>query len=173
MSKTISNLSGAFLTKIQALYDVETQLVKAVPKVAKASTNPELKKVLADHLEETKGHVSRLEQIFGMLDEKPKKLKVEAIRGLIADTQWCIDQEPASDVLDAMIVASTSYVEHYEMAGYIAAQRWAVKLGLGDAAELLHATLDEEKGGADKLEQLGQESVDDAALAGAGEDEEK
>jgi ferritin-like metal-binding protein YciE len=142
---TISTLHDLLTVKIMALYDIETQIVKALPKMAKAATDPGLKKAFANHLEETEKQVERLEEIFEALGMKAKKMKVEAIRGLIEDTEWCIKEKPSPNLLDALLIASARYVEHYEMAGYLSAITWAEKLDLEETAELLRETLEEEK----------------------------
>ncbi|MBX4209489.1 DUF892 family protein [Candidatus Parcubacteria bacterium] len=141
----LNNLRDLFLMKLSALYDVETQIVKALPKVAKEANDMELKKSFEKHVVETKKHVERLDEIFTELGEKPQKVKVEAIRGMIEDTEWVIGQEPAPEALDAVLAASARYIEHYEMAGYLSLIAWAELLGEDDVAELLEATLEEER----------------------------
>jgi ferritin-like metal-binding protein YciE len=148
----IPDLTKVFSTKIQALYDIEKQLEKALPKLAKASTNPMLKEGFMEHLEETRVHSERLERIFKMLEMAPKKLKVEGIRGIIADGEWVIKEVETSDpIKDAMIAAAARYAEHYEMAGYLSAIAQANELGYTDAAVLLTATLNEEMAADEKL----------------------
>ena len=157
------NLEEAFLVKIQALYDIETQLVKALPKMAKKASNEELRNALVDHLEETKEHVARLEEVFKAKDLKPKKVKVEAIRGLIADAEWTMSNSGSDEVRDASIIAAAQYVEHYEIAGYGAAVEWAKVLGDQDAEELLSVTLEEEKTADEKLSMLAATGINEAA----------
>ena len=154
MATKIESLEDLFRLKITSLYDIESAIVGSLPKLAKAATEPELKEALEMHLEETKSQVNRLEEIFTMLDMKPKKTKVEAIRGLIADADWVIKQKPSSGLLDALIIASARYVEHYEMAGYMSAIAWAEHLGMNEAAELLQATLQEENNAETKLSEI-------------------
>jgi ferritin-like metal-binding protein YciE len=141
----IDTLLDLFTFKIMCLYDIETQIIKALPKMAKAATNEELAAAFENHLEETKAQAERLEAIFEELDVKPKKVKVEAIRGLVADTEWVIKEKPSPELLDTLLVSSARYVEHYEMAGYLSAIAWAESLGLTKALELLEETLEEEK----------------------------
>jgi ferritin-like metal-binding protein YciE len=148
----ITDTTKVFLTKIQALYDIEKQLEKALPKLAKAATNPDLKEGFMEHLEETKEHSVRLERIFKMLEEKPKKLKVEGIRGIVADGEWVAKEVDTTDPIhDAMLAAAARYAEHYEMAGYLSAIAEANSLGMTDAAVLLTATLNEEIAADEKL----------------------
>ena len=166
----IETLLDLFTLKVMTLYDIETQLVKALPKMAKAASDEELSASFSDHLEETKGQVGRLEEIFEMLDMKPKKSKVEAIAGLIEDAKWCIDQDPSPELLDALLVASARYVEHYEMAGYLSAIAWAESLGLDDAVALLNETLEEERAADEKLGKAQEKTVQAANEAGAEEE---
>lgn len=141
----IDNTTKAFVIKIQILYDIEKQLEKALPKLARASTNPELKKGFLDHLEETKMHTDRLEQIFEMLDVKPRKLTSSGIRGIISDGEWVMDTDSPSHIKDSMIAGSARYAEHYEMAGYLGAIEEAEALGLTDIVQILSETLAEEE----------------------------
>lgn len=168
--KKIETLNDALVIKIKALYDIENQLLKALPKMAKNSTDPDLKQGFLDHLKETEGQVKRLEKVFKLLDLKPTKTKAEGIRGIIADAQWIIDEKPEKAVLDSMLIANASYVEHYEMAGYIAAASWATALGYTEIADLLDETLEEEQAAAEKLGALADDKIDAEAI---GEDEEE
>jgi ferritin-like metal-binding protein YciE len=156
-----TTLTNALIVKLKSLYDIEQQLTKALPKMAKAATNEDLKTAFLDHLEETKGHVKRLEQAFKHLNEKPKALRVEAIRGLVDDAKWVIDQKYEKPALDAMLIGAASYVEHYEMASYMAAARWARTIN-GEVASLLEQTLDEEQAADEKLSGLALLEVDPA-----------
>lgn len=166
-----TNLDEMFLTKIQALYDIESELVKALPKMAKAATDSELKKAFEDHLEETKGHVKRLQDIFDLLKAKPKKLKVEAIRGLVADGAWVMKNTEKGNQRDAALVGAALYVEHYEMAGYLGAQEWAEMIGNEEASSLLEETLSEEEAAEEKLADLGTQITERIAEDADEEDE--
>lgn len=152
------------MVKIMALYDIETQLVKALPKMAKAASDEELRSSFVEHATETEGQVSRLEEVFEMLDMKPKKMKVEAIRGLVADAEWIIKEKPSAELLDAVLIASARYVEHYEMAGYMSAIEWAELLEMNEAAELLRSTLEEESNADAKLVEAASSTVNPKAL---------
>jgi ferritin-like metal-binding protein YciE len=160
----IENLRDLFMVKIMALYDIETQLVKALPKMAKAASDADLKTGFTDHAKETAVHATRLEEVFDILDMKPKKMKVEAIRGLVADAEWIIKEKPSAELLDAVLIASARYVEHYEMAGYMSAIEWAELLEMDDAAELLKSTLEEESNADAKLVEAAMTSVNKKAL---------
>ena len=144
MTKIIDG-TKAFFIKIQSLYDIEKQLEKALPKLAKASTDPELIEGFLAHLEETKVHSERLEKIFEMLDVSPKKMKCEGIRGIVEDGVWVTEVDAPESLKDSMIAGAARYAEHYEMAGYISAIEEAAALGLDDAVELLTLTLTEEQ----------------------------
>src|SRR6185436_9132471 len=148
------SLSDLFLLKIKALYDIETKLVKALPKMAEHASNLALATGFKDHLKETKEHVTRLEKIFHMLDAKPEKTEVEGIQGMIHDADWIIKHVKNKQALDAALIASAQYVEHYEMAGYGTAKEWAELLKLDEAARLLEETLEEEVGADEKLNDL-------------------
>lgn len=148
------NLEDLFISKLNVLYDVETALVKAIPKMVKAASDPDLKEGLKGHLEETKNHVERLEKAFKFLDKKPKKLKSEAIRGLIKDGEWVIKNIKPETARDAALARAAQYVEHYEMAGYRGAVSWAEELEEGEVASLLEETLAEEVGSDGTLEEV-------------------
>jgi ferritin-like metal-binding protein YciE len=150
----INDASNAFLTKIQVLYDIEKKLEKALPKLAKASANPELEQGFMDHLEETIRHSGRLEEIFEMLGAAPKKLTSEAIKGIIDDGEWCTKVTAPDNIKDSMIAAAARYAEHYEIAGYKTAILEADSLGLSDASALLKETLVEEENADSKLEEV-------------------
>jgi ferritin-like metal-binding protein YciE len=158
----IPNLQEALIAKVMALYDVETQLVKAIPKMIKSATHSKLKDGLTNHLAETETHVERIEKMFESLNLKPKKLKVEAIRGLVDDAAWCMEQDASPAVLDAMIISSASYVEHYEIAGYTSLLRWARTLNLSEIETLAEETLDEEKNSDETLAAAAEEIDSDA-----------
>ncbi len=166
----IETLRDLFMLKIMSLYDIETTITKALPKVIKAATDPELKESLITHLRETETHVERLEKIFEMLEMKPKKTKVEAIRGLVADTEWIIGEDPSADLLDALLIASARYVEHYEMAGYMTAIAWANLLDMEDAGELLEATLEEETNAESILAEAAESKINPRAKEATSED---
>ncbi len=149
------NLKDLLIKKICVLYDVETYLVKSIPKMAKAATDTDLEDAFTDHLIETENHVARLEKIFAILDLKPKKLASEAIRGLVEDGKWVIDNITPGNARDANLARAAQYVEHYEMAGYMGAISWAEDLELGEVESLLKETLTEEKEADLKLDEIG------------------
>jgi len=160
----LNTLNELLALKLKALLDIETQLVKALPKMAKAATDPDLKKGFERHLKETKVHAERLNKIFKIIEVKSGKTKVEAIRGMIKDVEWIIKKKPAKPALDAMLIAASSYVEHYEMAGYMTASNWAEMLGYSEVALILRETLKEEEAAADKLAGLAESKIDERSM---------
>jgi ferritin-like metal-binding protein YciE len=156
-------LHDLLILKLRALYDIEQNLVKALPKMAAKATDPELKKGFTDHLAETKNQVKRLEECFSSLGEKATKTKVEAIRGLIEDSKWLFTHVAPAESLDAALIAAASYVENYEMAGYRAALSWAKKMEHESVAALLAITLEEEVLADEKLFSLLESRVNERA----------
>ena len=146
----MDNLHELYVEEIKDLYNAEQQLVKALPKMAKAATHPELKQAFENHLEETKVHVERLETILRELGEPIRGKKCHGMEGLIEEGKELIEEDPDEDVLDAGLISKAQHVEHYEMAGYGTVRTYAQLMGLTRQAELLQTTLDEE-GAADKL----------------------
>lgn len=147
----IKTLEDLFLMKLKALYDIESVIIKALPKMIKKATDPDLEKSLTDHLTETEAQKERLERIFEMLGEKPKKEECAAIRGLVEDAEYMMATKPPTELMDATIIASARSVEHFEMSKYLVALSWAEALGHGEAAELLAMSLKEEQASEDKL----------------------
>ncbi len=147
----LTNSTEVFITKLQALYDIEGELKKALPKLAKTATDPSLRKSFRGHLEETSGHSRRLEKAFQFLGLKPKKLKSEGVRGIVKDGAWVIDLKAPPFIKDAMLASSAIYAEHYEMAGYMSAIEMSKLLGHENIAKLLAETLKEEEKADQKL----------------------
>jgi ferritin-like metal-binding protein YciE len=159
-TKKEKNLHDLFIAKLSVLLDIEKMLLKALPKLAKAATDSDLKDGFKDHLEETKEHVYRLEQVFNALDTKPQRsIKSAGIRGIIEDGEWVIKNVKPKGALDANLIAVASYAEHYEMAGYMAAIEWATTLEYNEVADVLKETLKEEMAADEKLTQLGRDKI--------------
>jgi ferritin-like metal-binding protein YciE len=156
-----STLTDLLLLKLQALYDTEHELVKALPKMAKAAYDEELTAGFRTHLEETKEHVRRLDEAFQLLSEDPKKIKGEAIRGLVEDGEWVIKNIKSSAARDAALIGAASYVEHYEIAGYTIAREWALFLGETEIVSLLEETLAEEQHADAILSALGKTKINE------------
>jgi ferritin-like metal-binding protein YciE len=146
---SIVTLRDLLVEEIKDLYSAEKQLVKALPKVAEAATDEQLRQTILEHLEETKQHVSRLEKVFAELDESPKAKTCEAMKGLISEGEKAIGQKGPDALRDAGLIGAAQRVEHYEIAAYGTARAFAEELDLPAVVELLQATLDEE-GEADK-----------------------
>ena len=167
----LDTLHKLYVEELRDIYNAENQLLKALPKMAKAASSEELKQAFEDHLGETKEHVDRLEEIFKGLDESPKGKTCKAMKGLVEEGSEILEEEGEESVLDAGIIAAAQKVEHYEIASYGTVRSWANLLGEEEAADLLQQTLDEE-GEADKrLNELAQEIVNPEALVDGGVEE--
>lgn len=147
-------LRKLYVDELKDLYDAENQLVKALPKMAKAATSPDLKAGFESHLQQTKEHVKRLEKIFSDLGESAKGKHCNGMEGLIKEGAELIEEEPEPEELDAGLISGAQRVEHYEMAGYGCVKTYAKLLGENAAATLLHETLEEEKETDAKLTKL-------------------
>jgi ferritin-like metal-binding protein YciE len=142
-------LEELLVEELRDLYDAEKQLVRSLPRMAKASSSPELQDAFRTHLEETKGQVQRLEQIFELLGQKARSKPCKGMKGLVEEGQETMQEDLEEHLLDAAIIGSAQKIEHYEIAGYGTARALANTLGRKDAAQLLQETLDEE-GATDK-----------------------
>jgi ferritin-like metal-binding protein YciE len=168
----LDTLQKLYTEELRDLYNAENQLLKALPKMAKAASSEELKDAFEKHLEQTKGHVERLEQVFGELDEKPKGKTCRAMKGLIQEGSEILEEHGDKSVRDAGIIVAAQKVEHYEMAGYGSVRTFAELLGQNKAAQLLQATLDEESEANELLNRLAEsvtnpEAAMESELAGA------
>ena len=161
---SLPTLRALLINEIKDLHHAETQLTKALPKMVKAASNPALKADISAHLEETRGHVKRLVEALKIL-ELPAKGKVcHAMKGLVEEAAEAVSATGPDAVRDAALIGSAQRVEHYEMAAYGTARAFAVALGETQIAELLQATLDEERAANQKLTDLSRK-VNAAALA--------
>jgi len=165
MFDKIQNLNDLFELKLQGLYDAEKQLVKALPKMAAKATDPRLRMGLEKHLRETENHMARLEQIASGLDLDLDGPACKAMEGLIEEGQEIMAMGDTDEVTDAIIIAAAQGVEHYEISQYGTAVHFAKRLGYTPEAELLQATLTEEKNADETLNQLAISSVDEKALS--------
>jgi ferritin-like metal-binding protein YciE len=143
-NNTFNSLSDLLLEQLQDLYDAEQRLVEALPKMRDAASSSQLKNAFDSHLEETRGHVRRLENIFSQLGYAAERQTCPAMKGLIKEGQEMIDAEGDPVVKDAALIAAAQRVEHYEMAGYGAVRSFARKMGLPEVADTLQMTLNEE-----------------------------
>lgn len=163
----IESMESLFIEQIQDLYDAEKRLVKALPEMADEATSPELQQAFRSHLQETQGHVSRLETIFQQLGKDAKSKTCDAMKGLIEEGEDMVSDIERSPLRDAGLIAAANRVEHYEIAAYGSARTFAQTLGLGQAASLLEATLAEEKAADAKLTGLAESMINDEALHGS------
>src|ERR1700693_4092821 len=150
----MNRLKHLYVEELKDLYSAENQLLKALPKMAKAATSEELSAGFEEHLNQTKEHVARLEKIFKALGESPKGKKCKGMEGLIKEGAEMIEENPAPEELDAGLISAAQRVEHYEIAGYGCVSTYANLLGEEQAVSLLRQTLEEEKETDKKLTQL-------------------
>jgi len=141
----LDSIDALFLHELQDLYSAERQLTAALPKMAKNANSSELKSAFETHLEQTKEHMHRLEEIFESLQLSAGRHKCKAMEGLIEEGSELLKEDAVESVRDAAMIGAAQRVEHYEIAGYGTARTYAEMLGHVDAAELLQKTLDEEK----------------------------
>ena len=152
-----SSLQDLYIDELRDLYNAETRLVKALPKMAKAASNDHLREAFQEHLRQTTEHVSRLEQIFEQLGEKASGKKCLGMEGLVKEGSEAIKEDYSEEVKDAAIIGAAQRVEHYEMAGYGTVRAFAELLGETEHVSLLVQTLEEEKLADEKLTQLAEE----------------
>ena len=160
----LDTLEKLYVDELRDLYNAENQLLKALPKMAKAASSEELKSAFEKHLEQTETHIERLEQVFEELDQTPKGKTCRAMKGLIQEGSEILEEEGDPSVLDAGIIVAAQKVEHYEIAGYGSVRAFADLLGQKTAAELLQTTLDEESEANELLNGLAGSIVNPDAL---------
>lgn len=148
------SLRQLYVDELKDLYSAETQLVKALPKMAKASSNAELRQAFEEHLRQTSEQVSRLEQIFESLEEKPTGKKCLGMEGLVKEGAETMQEKYSEQVMDAAIIGAAQRVEHYEIAAYGSVREFAELLGEEEQVSLIEQTLEEEKQADEKLTQL-------------------
>jgi ferritin-like metal-binding protein YciE len=164
----LDSLRTLWIEEMKDLYSAENQLLKALPKMAKKATTPELKKAFESHLEETQTHVERLDEIFVMLGKKPNGKTCKAMKGLIEEGSEMMKEDGPESVIDAGIIAAAQRVEHYEIAGYGVARTFASILGEDEAEDLLQETLDEEGAADEKLTEIAEGIVNEEAEEAVG-----
>ena len=160
---TIKTMQDLFVQEPRDIYHAEKQILKALPKMAKSATSEELRTAFETHLEETRGQVERLEQVFETLDLAKRSKRCEAMEGLIEEGREVLDEVEKGDVLDAGMIVAAQKIEHYEIAGYGSLVALAKQLGHDEAASLLAQTLEEEKATDQKLNQIALGSVNKKA----------
>jgi len=162
-SLKLDSVRDLLLEELKDLYSAETQLVEALPKMAKAASSPELQSAFKQHLNETQQQVSRLEQVFQQLGQDPGGETCDAMKGLVKEAQHFLTAQGAKEVIDAGLIGAAQRVEHYEMAGYGTARTLAQQVGESQIANLLQQTLDEEGQANKKLTAIAEKSVNPSA----------
>ena len=159
------DLNDLFLDTLKDIYFAEKQIMKALPKMAKAAQADKLRAAFEKHLGETEGQVERLEQIFELLDKPARGKTCDAIQGILDEGKEIMDEYKGCEALDAGLLAAAQAVEHYEISRYGTLKQWALQLGMKDAARLLDQTLQQEKKTDESLTKLAEASVNIAAAA--------
>ena len=163
----MKTLKDLFLDELADMYDAERRIVKALPKMAKAATCPDLKAAIQAHLKETEGHVTKLEEVFQSFDQKVKSKTCEATVGLLEEGDEIAAEFKGSPAINAALISAAQKVEHYEMTSYGCLHEWAGILGNEEAAGLLQEILGEEKAANEKLTKLARASSNEEALDGS------
>jgi len=159
MAAKMQTLEDLYMDLLKDLYSAEKQLVKALPKMAKAAQASDLQRAFQEHLKQTEGQVERIERIFSDLDGSPRGKKCVGMEGLIEEGSEIMQEDAEPEVMDAGLIAAAQKVEHYEIAGYGTARAWAEQLGHRDAARLLQQTLEEESMANEKLTRIAESHV--------------
>jgi ferritin-like metal-binding protein YciE len=160
-------LHDAFIDELRDAYDAEKQLLKALPKMAKAASSPELKQAFLTHRDETQGQIARLEEVFASLEEKVRGKHCDGIAGIIEEGKAVMEEDFDEAAMDACLIASGQRAEHYEMAAYGTLVAWAKAMGHDEAADLLQQILDEEKAADEKLTGIAEGGVNAEAASSA------
>jgi ferritin-like metal-binding protein YciE len=168
----MNTLADLFQDELRDVYDAEKRILKALPKMARAASDEQLRDAFTTHLEETRGHVERLEQVFASLDQKPKGKRCLGMEGIIAEGTELMGEDGDESVLDAGLIASAQRVEHYEITAYGSLMAWAKQLGYDDALELLGENEREEKETDQKLTEIAEGIINQQAAAGSDDEEE-
>jgi ferritin-like metal-binding protein YciE len=163
---TFHSLRDLFLLQLEDLYDAETRLVSALPKMADAASSDELRQVFHEHLSQTRQHVTRLEMVFEALGVEPNRETCEAMKGLIREGSDMISAQGDPSVKDAALIAAAQRVEHYEIAGYGTVRAFANELGLADVARTLQQTLEEERDADKRLTDIAESGINAHATSG-------
>ncbi len=169
----METLNELFVETLKDVYFAENAILKALPKMASKASSTELKEAFMEHVEETKGHVQRLDKIFKLLGKKSEGKECPALKGLVQETEELISEAKNGAVLDAGLIGCAQAVEHYEMARYGTLCAWAEQLEMDEAVELLEETLDEEKAADEKLTELAVGGVNEGAESEADKDDDE
>jgi ferritin-like metal-binding protein YciE len=168
----LDSLQSLFLDELKDVYHAEKQLVRALPRMAKAASSPQLRQAFTNHLRETEGQVRRLERVFKEIGQTPRAKKCEGMAGLVEEGKNILEEDGEPAVIDAALIAAAQRVEHYEIAAYGCLRTYAQLLGLSAAAQLLEQNLNEEEAADEKLNALAEGGINQAAVS-AGEEEEE
>ena len=170
------SLHDAFIDELRDTYDAEKQLLKAMPRLAKAASSPDLRAAVEQHIQETRGQVERLTRVFESIGEKPRGKHCDGMAGILEEAKSALEEDADDATMDALLIASAQRAEHYEMAAYGTLVAWAQAMGHTEAAELLQETLDEEKTTDEKLTTLAEGGINQQAADfahGSEEDEDE
>jgi ferritin-like metal-binding protein YciE len=166
---SLDSLDKLFLEELKDVYNAEKQILRALPRMAKTADSPELQQAFTKHLKETEGHVQRLERIFQELGQAARGKKCKGMEGLLEEGKEVLEEDGEPAVIDAALIASAQRVEHYEIAAYGCLRTYAQLLGYSQAEQLLQQTLKEEEAADQKLTELGESGINEAAAAVGGE----
>jgi ferritin-like metal-binding protein YciE len=169
----VGTLHDAFIDELRDSYDGEKQLTKALAKLAKAASSPQLREAFEAHLEETHGQIERLEEVFDLLEEKVRGKHCDGIAGIVEEGKSIMEENFDDTTMDACLIAAGQRAEHYEMAAYGTLVAWANAMGHSEVAGLLQQTLDEEKAADKKLSGLAEGGINQGAAGAAHADEEE
>jgi ferritin-like metal-binding protein YciE len=162
---SVGTMEELLMAELKDLYSAEKQIVRSLPKLAKATTSSELQQALLDHLEETKGQVTRLEEIAQIVGQKLSGKSCVGMKGVLEEGDEVLEDIDKGSVRDAALISASQRVEHYEMATYGSARDFAQILGMADVAELLETTLSEEKAADEKLSLIAKQVNSEAKQA--------
>jgi ferritin-like metal-binding protein YciE len=173
MAKQLKSLDDLLVHELQDIYHAEGQITKALPKMIKAATHPELRTAFEEHLQQTEGQIERLERVFELLGVPAKGKKCEGMAGIIAEGQKALEEHASSDVRDAALIAAAQKVEHYEIASYGCVATYAELLGYDQVHELLGQNLDEEETTDERLSDLAESVINIEAADQSDEEQEE
>jgi len=171
---SLDSLEKLFIEELKDVYNAEKQILRALPRMAKAAESPELQQAFIKHQRETEGQVQRLEQVFQELGQSARGKTCKGMQGLMEEGKEVLEKDGEGAVIDAALIAAAQRVEHYEIAAYGCLRTYAQLLGLTQAEQLLQQTLEEEEATDKKLTELGESGINEAAAAaGVGVDQEE
>ena len=166
-------LHDAFIDELRDTYDAERQVTKALSKLAKAASSPDLREAFTSHLEETQGQIARLEEVFELLGERVRGKHCDGMAGIIEEGKSIMEEDFDDDAMDACLIAAGQRAEHYEMAAYGTLVAWATAMGHDDVVPLLQQNLDEEKAADQKLTSLAEGGINESAADAAHPEEDE